>query len=173
MDIETTIDKWLSLFEKELSNVGNQIKAGTIELQIIHSYCSLIKAMIEEYSTSILQLCNQGKELPAKVILRTLAELAIKFSWCMRDAYKAVSLFFVNCEKWSKSSLTEQQKYLKRADGCFGDVMIRHNLEISQVNIDRLNSVHSMPDNAELCKNLFGEKEGFYLASFMIRYIQI
>ncbi len=162
MEIDETINKWLTLLDNELASIRGQIDTNlgiSDGKNCIYNYCLLVKTLADNYSTSILQLYNQGKELPAKITLRTLAELVIKFSWCICEAHKDISAFFVNSERWTKNSLKEQQKFLKRAFECFGDKQIEQNLKECQDGIDKLINTGNMPDNAQLCKDLFG-KEG-------------
>jgi hypothetical protein len=170
MEIDETINKWLTLLDAELANIAKQIYPVP-EIpngqEDIYNYCSLVKVMVSEYSAIILQLCNEGKELAAKVVLRTLAELVVKFSWCMYEAHKDISTFVINCGRWTKSSLIEQQKFLKRAFECFDDEQIEQNLKEHQNKIDMMNNIPNMPDNAQLCKDLFGKDGGLnYLILF-------
>ena len=114
MEIDEAIHKWLSLLDAELERIGAKPENSKAR-KCIYDYCLLLKAMVSEYSTCILALDDEKKELPAKVLLRTLAELVIKFSWCMYEAAKDNASFFVNLERWGKTSLVEEQKFLKRA----------------------------------------------------------
>jgi hypothetical protein len=155
MEIDEIINKWLTFLDVELEKAGAKSEKSDAQ-KCIYDYCLLIKIMVSEYSTSILKLCNEGKELPAKIVLRTLAELVIKFSWCMYEAHKDKTSFFVNCERWTKSSLIEDMKFYKRAFECFGDKEIKLNLKGRQDDIDKMIHIHSLPDNAQLCKDLFG-----------------
>ena len=158
MEIDKTISKWLALLDTELERVGT-IYGESDAQRCIYDYCLLVKMMASEYSIAILELCNENKELPSKVLLRTLAELVVKFSWCMYEAYKSKSSFFINCERWTKSSLKGKEKFYKRAFECFGDDQIEQKLKECQNDINKLNNTDNMPDNAQLCKDLFG-KEG-------------
>lgn len=161
MEIDETINKWLTLLDNELASIRRQLDTEhrmSDEQKHIYHYCSLVKTLAGNYSTSVLQLCNKGEELPAKILLRTLAELVIKFSWCICKAHKDISAFFVSCEKWTKNSLKEQKKFLKRAFECFGDKQIEQNLKECQDGIDKLINTGNMPDNAQLCKDLFGNE---------------
>jgi hypothetical protein len=160
MEIDETINKWLTLLDTGLANIAQQI-CPVPEIpngqEDIYSYCSLVKVMVREYSAIILQLSNEGKELAAKVVLRTLAELVVKFSWCMNEAHKDISTFVVNCGRWTKSSWIEQQKFLKRAIEYFDDKQIEQNIKEYQNKIDMMSNIPNMPDNAQLCKELFGK----------------
>jgi len=162
MEIDKTIRKWLILLGAELERVG-AISEKSDAQKCIYDYCLLIKIMVSEYSICILELSNENKELPARVLLRTLAELVIKFSWCMYEAHKDKSSFLTNCERWTKSSLMEKQKFNKRASECFNDKEIEQNLKECQDDINNtLINIRNMPDNAQLCKDLFGKKGGLY-----------
>ena len=110
MEIEITINKWLSSLDNNLRKVNNKDE--------VYEYSVLVKSMVSNYSTSVVQLSKQGKELPAKVILRTFAELAITFCWCIKDANKNIVNFYSKNERWIKKSLIEQRKSLKRSSAC-------------------------------------------------------
>lgn len=154
MEIEITINKWLASLDNNLRNVNNKDDQ-------VYNYCVIVKFMIRDYSTSILQLSKQNEELPAKVILRTLAELAIKFCWCIKDAHKDIKEFYSKAERWAKNSLLERQRFLKRSLECFDDVKICDNLKENEESIKILDTkgVKNLPDAAELCRRLFGENE--------------
>ncbi len=106
VEIEKTINKWLASLDNNLRNVNSKDEQ-------VYNCCVLVKFMIRDYSTSILQLSKQNEELPAKVILRTLAELAIKFCWCIKDAHKDIKEFYSKAERWAKNSSLERQNFLK------------------------------------------------------------
>lgn len=154
MEIEETINKWLASLDDNLRNISNKDDQ-------IYNYCVLIKFMIRDYSTSILQLSKQNKDLPAKVILRTLAELTVKFCWCMKDANKNIIEFYSKAERWGKNSLLGQQKFLKRSIECFDDVKICTNLKENEKAIKEFDTkgVKNLPDVAELCRSLFKGNE--------------
>lgn len=165
MEIEETINKWLVSLDDNLRNVNNKDDQ-------VYNYCLLVNFMIRDYSTSILQLSKQNKELPAKVMLRTLAELAIKFCWCMKDAHKNIEKFYSKAECWAKNSLSEQQKFLKRSIECFNDVRICSNLKENKKYIKEFDTkgVKNLPDNAELCRQLFKEESSMI---YMILFGQL
>lgn len=154
MEIEETINKWLASLDDNLRNVNNKDDQ-------VYNYCVVVKFMIRDYSTLILQLSKQNEELPAKVILRTLAELAIKFCWCMKDAHKNIIEFYSKAECWAKNSLLEERKFLKRSLDCFDDVKICSNLKKNEEAIKEFDAkgVKNLPDAAELCRRLFKENE--------------
>jgi len=153
MEIEETINQWLVSLDNNLKNVSNK--------DHIYNYCVLVKFMIRDYSKSILQLSKQNKELPAKVILRTLAELTIKFCWCMKGAHNNVTEFYFKAKRWAYNSFLEQKKFLKRAHKCFDDEEINNNLTKNKKDIKKFETkgVKNLPDNAELCRQLFKEHE--------------
>lgn len=150
MEIKITINKWLASLDNNLRNVNNKDE--------VYEYCVLVKSMVSNYSTSVLQLSKQGKELQAKVVLRTFAELAITFCWCIKDANKEIVKFYSKNERWHKKSLIEQRKFLKRSSECFDDAKIRDNLQICEKNIKVLDDkgTKNLPDNMGLCRDLFG-----------------
>ena len=96
--------------------------------------------------------------------------MAIKFCWCILDAHKDIEEFHSKAVRWTKNSLLERQKFLKRSIECFDDVKICDNLKENEESIKTLdaNGVKSLPDSAELCRRLFGEKEAIqnYLVLF-------
>lgn len=163
MEIEETINKWLVSLDDNLRNVNNKDDQ-------VYNYCVLVKFMIRDYSTSILQLSKQNEELPAKVILRTLAELTIKFCWCMKNAHNNIIEFYSKLECWTKNSLLEQQKFFNRGLKCFDEEKICNNLKMNEEAIEVLDTkgVKNLPDNAELCRQLFKENEAsqIYLILF-------
>ncbi|OHB59702.1 MAG: hypothetical protein A2173_05585 [Planctomycetes bacterium RBG_13_44_8b] len=163
MEIDETINKWLTNLDVELANIEEQI-CTLPEIadakKIIYGYCSRIRSVVREYSESILHLCDQGKELPAKIILRTLAELVIKFSWCMNEAHKDISMFFENCQRWTRKSKEEQTRFYKKAFECFGDNQIEQNLKNLQEDLNQFVSITNIPNNEQLCKDLFGNEGG-------------
>jgi len=152
MEIEETINKWLSSLDNKLRNINNKDE--------VYDYCVLVKSMVGNYSASIFQLSKQNKELSAKVILRILAELVVVFCWCIKDAHKDKIKFYSKNEQWLKKSLTEQRKFLKRSSEYFNDAKIHDNLEICEKNIKVLEKkgTDNLPNNMELCHKLFGKE---------------
>ena len=79
----------------------------------------------------------------------------------MKDAHKNIKEFYSRTERWTKNSLLEERKFLKRSIECFDDVKICSNLKKNEDAIKEYNTngVKNLPDTAELCRKLFKQKE--------------
>jgi len=154
MQIENAISDWFS----QLSSQLNKIKDD----ELILGYITNISELAKDYSESVLILLRNGKPLAAHTVLRTLAELVIKFCWCIKDARKDRTSFYSKAEIWTKHSLSEHLRYLKRAHECFNDKRIQNNIDNVTNSISKLKDVQDMPNNLVLCKELFTENGILY-----------
>lgn len=106
MEIDKTINKWLKEIETELQLQRHKDNDIT-------NFCLGIMPLVKNYSTSILLLVNNDKKLPAKVLLRVLSELVIKFCWCMKGAEIDKINFYRRNQRWVKTACEKQKKFLE------------------------------------------------------------
>jgi len=148
MEINGSINEWLQQLEEELDSVDDKNE--------VWNHCVLVLAIAKDYSNTVLQLLNQDKNIQAKVLLRSLAEIVLKTCWCIKDAGGNIELYYYKNQRLSKSSLLEQKKLTKRAYECFNDPIIKAHLQIHDDSLSKLSNVKCAPDNIGLCKELFG-----------------
>ena len=160
MEINGSINDWLQKLEEKLDSVDDKNE--------VWNHCVLVLAIAKDYSNAILQLLNQKKNIQAKVLLRSLAEIILKTCWCIKDAGGNIKLYYDKNQRLSKSSILEQKKLTKRAYECFKDPIIKAHLQIHDDNLLKLSNVKCAPDNIGLCKELFGNDahQLFYLILF-------
>jgi hypothetical protein len=148
MEIDEIINEWLKHLEEKLDSVDKKNE--------VWNHCILVLAITKDYSNTILQLLNKDKNIQAKVLLRSLAEIVLKTCWCIKDAGGNIRLYYDKNQRLSKSSLLEQKKLTKRAYECFNDPIIKAHLQIYDDSLSKLSNVKYAPDNIGLCKELFG-----------------
>ena len=160
MEIDGSINEWLQQVEEKLDSVDDKNE--------VWNHCVLVLAITKDYSNTILQLLNQDKTIQAKVLLRSLAEIILKTCWCIKDSRGNIELYYDKNQRLSKSSLLEQKKLTKRAYEVFNDPIIKAHVQINEDNLSKLSNVKCAPDNAGLCKELFGNDayQLFYLILF-------
>jgi len=103
MEIDKKIDKWFQNAKDKL--VGGKIYYKQHDLDI-DSLCLGVVVLVENYTGSVLLLLNAGKILPAKALLRVIADVSIKSIWCLRGLEQGTDEFCERFEKWRRYSLS-------------------------------------------------------------------
>lgn len=152
MLIEKTISNWFAQLYSQLVKVKDDC--------LIYGYSSNMPYITKDYCEAALILLRNHKPLPAQMVTRALAEIVIKFCWCIKDAKGNDVSFYSKAQIWTKQSLSERLRYLKRAQECFNNNSIQRNIENVTKDFDKLRNVQDMPNNLTLCKNVFGEENG-------------
>jgi len=70
MEIDGSINEWLQQIEEKLGSVDDKNE--------VWNHCVLVLAIAKDYSNTIFQLLNKDKNIQAKVLLRSLAEIVLK-----------------------------------------------------------------------------------------------
>jgi|WetSurMetagenome_2_1015567.scaffolds.fasta_scaffold212615_2 hypothetical protein len=154
MEIDRITNEWFDLLETKLHDVSDKNE--------VQSHCLLAIVISKNYSNTILQLIEQNKNIQAKVLLRSFAEIVIKTCWCIKDAQGKIEEYYNKNQRLSKSSLQEQIKFLKRAYECFDDQQIKANLQLIEMDLSKLSNVKYAPDDMGLCKELFNNNAQLY-----------
>ena len=147
-------NEWFELLETKLESTSNKDE--------VWKHCVIVSTMTKDYSNTIQQLINQNKNIQAKVLLRSLAEIVIKTCWCLKDSSGNIEFYYDKNQRLAKSSLQEQIKYIKRAYECFNDPLIKANLQILEMDLSKLSNAKYAPDNMGLCKELFNNNAKLY-----------
>ena len=154
MENNQITNKWFELLETKLEDVSNKNE--------VWNHCLLVLAITKDYSNTILQLIKQNKNIQAKVLLRSFAEISIKTCWCIKDGKGDIESYYDKNQRLSKSSLQEQIKRIKRAYECFNDPLIKANLQMLETDLFKLSNVKCAPDDMGLCKELFNNNAQLY-----------
>jgi hypothetical protein len=103
MEIDKKIDKWFKDAKVKLS--GEKTYYEQYELDI-DSLCLGVVVLVENYVGGVLLLLNAGKILPAKALLRVIADVSIKSIWCLRGLEHSKDDFCERLEQWLRYSLS-------------------------------------------------------------------
>jgi hypothetical protein len=144
-NIDATIDKWFKWIQSKSQEPRTAFSQTEIDKDVLST--STI-ALVKTYADAILLCLNEKKRLPAKALLRVMADVSMKCIWCLRGFQTGPKEFEDRWEKWKRSSLWETQRRLEKE-------MEVLNSEYSQSNIQNL---------SDEIKNRLKELEPFHLS---------
>ncbi len=113
MEIDETTRKW---FRVTADKIAAESKPG----KAAYDLCSNVIPLAHNYCDSVLLLLNNKKKLPAMALIRVLAELTLRFIWCL-SLNKQNESVDTRIVRWLKESYIQAKRNLEKklssADG--------------------------------------------------------
>lgn len=103
--IDNAIDRWFRETETAFNNVNMDSPVDYL--------CRSAIALSHNYCSAVLLLLNNGYKLPAMALLRTLAELFIRLTWCLSSDNQQNESQEVRIKRWTKRSLEKRRTFIK------------------------------------------------------------
>jgi hypothetical protein len=106
MEIDRTISKWFRETADKMNTVSKPDEPA-------YDLCSTVLPLSHNYSDAILLLINKGKKLPAMALIRVLAELTLRFIWCLFPNERSEDVD-TRIRRWLKESHIQEKRNLKK-----------------------------------------------------------
>jgi len=107
MEIDNIVNNW---FEDTVA----QMNAANKPNEPVDNLCSGVVPFAHNYCNSTLLLLNNNKILPSMALLRVLAELAFRFTWCLYKDNPKKQATNVRIERWIKETYQQNVILLKK-----------------------------------------------------------
>ncbi len=110
-EIDTTVEHW---FEEATSYIQEKAVGDRPSDEL----CASVIPITYNYCTAALMLLESGRRLPVMALLRVLAELVLRTTWCLYSDTPDREITDHRAERWAKESLLQRKKLLTRIVGC-------------------------------------------------------
>ena len=170
MEIDETINNWL---EQCIQNLEKETIADT-EQKLVYDLCHASLRITNVYYNSIIKLLKEGIRLPTKALLRTLAELASRLTWCLHSKAFGRNSTGTRIASWNKLS---NRKYLNLIEN---SMSIIHDKNWAKEQLKKAgqekkcyekNNMPEMPEKFEdICKSLSKKHKDFLRPALYLQF---
>lgn len=106
MKIDATIDQW---FRETVDKINTESKP----VEPVYDLCSTVIPLAHNYCDAILLLLNKQKKLPAIALIRVIAELTLRFIWCLHPNTQGEDID-TRIQRWKKESYKQAKRNLEK-----------------------------------------------------------
>ena len=106
MEIDKTISKWF----RETADKMNAVSKPN---EPAYDLCSNVLPLSHNYCDAVMLLLNDGKKLPAMALIRVMAELTLRFIWCLYPNKQGEDVN-TRIRRWLKESYIKAKQNLEK-----------------------------------------------------------
>ena len=170
MEIDKTINNWL---EQCIQKLEKETITDT-EQKLVYDLCHASLRITHVYYNSIIKLLKEGIRLPTKALLRTLAELASRLTWCLHSEAFGKNSTGTRIASWHKLS---NRKYLKLIENSMSIIPDKNwaKEQLKKAGQEKKcyekNSILEMPEKFEdICKELPAKYKNFFRPALYLQF---